>query len=282
MEQQYMTETRKRKLDRSMNKENKKKKFESMFTCDLCDRRYQHKSSLNRHLMTHLTSFTCEKCNKSFTRKSILKTHQEKCTNADELDKKSHTSATLTRNTCKHCGVPFDDVDSLLQHVATNHPLNQSGGDLSAAQNIPTAKMNEENDKQRKSGLNNVVTQLNIIPRGNEKYDLLQFLANVKDDVKKELILRRNSYRNIKWYVNARVEMVRDIDDGNEEKAHPHFRSKSYISLANEDNDHNLNEAFQSINRAMENFISKGSNWILNKVMHLELYPLPYSPKKTN
>ncbi|CAC5426312.1 unnamed protein product [Mytilus coruscus] len=69
--------------------------------------------------------------------------------------------------------------------------------------------------------------------------------------------------------------MVRDIDDGYQEKAHPHFRSKSYISLQNESNDHNLNEAFQAINRVMDN---KGSNWILNKVICLEVHTLPYSP----
>ncbi|CAG2205030.1 unnamed protein product [Mytilus edulis] len=95
---------------------------------------------------------------------------------------------------------------------------------------------------------------------------------NVRDDVDKELNMQRKKHRNIKWYVNVRVEMVRDIDDGNQEKAHPHFRSKSFISLMEEDNDHNLNEAFQSINRAMEQFINKGSNWILNKVIFLEVH----------
>ncbi|CAG2185361.1 unnamed protein product [Mytilus edulis] len=75
-----------------------------------------------------------------------------------------------------------------------------------------------------------------------------------------------------------KLEIVRDIDDGQQEKAHPHFRSKSYISLQNESNDHNLNEAFQTINRVMEEFINKGSNWILNKVICLEVHTLPYSP----
>ena len=72
--------------------------------------------------------------------------------------------------------------------------------------------------------------------------------------------------------------MIRDVEGEQKEKAHPHFRSKTYISLADENNDHNLNEAFQSINKAMEEFINKGSNWILNKVICLEVYTVSYSP----
>lgn len=123
------------------------------------------------------------------------------------------------------------------------------------------------------SALNGAVSQVNLIPIGGEKYDLLRFLANVKVDVDDELVLKRGKHRNVKWYVNARVEMTRDIDDGRQEKTHPH-----YISLQNESNDHNLNEAFQSVNKAMEEFINKGSNWILNKIICPEVHTLPYSP----
>lgn len=62
------------------------------------------------------------------------------------------------------------------------------------------------------------------------------------------------------------------MTDG-KKKTHPH-----YISLQNESNDHNLNEAFQSVNKAMEEFINKGSNWILNKIICPEVHTLPYSP----
>jgi hypothetical protein len=57
--------------------------------------------------------------------------------------------------------------------------------------------------------------------------------------------------------------MTRDIEAENRETIVPHFRSKYYISLPDEYNNHNLNEAFQSINQALDEFIHKGSNWIL-------------------
>ena len=78
--------------------------------------------------------------------------------------------------------------------------------------------------------------------------------------------------------LNAKVEMTRDIEAENRETTVRHFRSKKYISLPDENNNHNLNEAFQSINHALEEFVHKGSNWILNKVMSLEVHTVQYSP----
>jgi hypothetical protein len=50
----------------------------------------------------------------------------------------------------------------------------------------------------RKSALDNRVNETSIIPQTNEKYDLLQFLVNAKDDVETELSLQRTKQRSIK------------------------------------------------------------------------------------
>jgi hypothetical protein len=71
--------------------------------------------------------------------------------------------------------------------------------------------------------------------------------------------------------------MVRDIDNGKKEKAIPHFRSRTYISLENDDNEHNLNEAYQKMNGSLEEFIHKGSNWVLNKIISMEINTVKYS-----
>lgn len=270
----------------------KKLKAENVFTCDLCDKIYKNEKQLNRHLHTHFSTYKCDNCGKILSRKYILKKHKEKCMKSKG---KKTTNSTTTLDTkhgknntldCRHCGISFSDYDNLLQHIAANHPLNQSGGhmeqtvkpNLKSNNNINENQRNPKRFRFRKTAINDAVNRVDITPYGDEKYDLLQFLANVRDDVDKELKMQRKKHRNIKWYVNVRVGMVRDIDDGNQEKAHPHFRSKSYISLMEEDNGHNLNEAFQSINRAMEQFINKGSNWILNKVIFLEVHTVVYSP----
>ena len=108
--------------------------------------------------------------------------------------------------------------------------------------------------------------QTDIIPEADEKYDLLNFFAKSKSDVENELKTGRERVRDLKWYLSARVEMVRNIDNGQQEKTTAHFRSKIYVSLENDDNDHNLNEAYQKINASLEEFMHKGSNWVLNKI----------------
>lgn len=188
-------------------------------------------------------------------------------------------------HTCKHCGIPFHDYDILFQHVTANHPLNQTGGrnPQLSGNSVQEPEMNQKKKEQKrfkfkKSALKVSVKQVDIIPTANEKYDLLQFLANVKDDVEKELIFQREKHHSIKWSVIGRVEMTRDVDNGEQDKTVPHFRSKYYISLPNENNDHYINEAFQSVNKALEEFVNKGNNWTVNKVMSLEVNTVKYSP----
>ena len=123
-----------------------------------------------------------------------------------------------------------------------------------------------------------LINKVEISPHGNEMYDLLQFLANIKGYVNKELQQRSSQLRNIKWYVNARIKMIRTIADGKEEFVIPHFRSKTYITLTGEDTEDNLNAAFQEVHRALEEFIRKGSNWTIHKVICLEINTLQYSP----
>lgn len=278
---------KRKRTDDDCEKQNKKSK--AVFICDLCDRMYNHKRTLNRHLQSHFMKFECKTCDKLFTQKSSLKRHKGKCENSTMKKCSATGSKDTTKqkgHICKHCGIPFNDYDSLFQHVTSNHPLNQSGGNAaqdSTRKDPGTAIENDsENVKKRfhfkKSAMNDTAHQTSIFPQGNEKYDLLQFLADVKEDVENELNLRKAKQRSIKWYVNARVEMIRDIEGENKEKAHPHFRSKSYISLQTENNEYNLNEAFQTVKKALEEFINKGSNWILNKIICLEVHTVLYSP----
>jgi ribosome-associated translation inhibitor RaiA len=128
----------------------------------------------------------------------------------------------------------------------------------------------------RQSAINDNVNKVEISLHGNEMYDLLQFLANIKGHVNKELQQRSSQLRNIKWYVNARIEMIRTIADGKEEFVIPHFRSKTYIILTAEDPEDNLNAAFQEVHRALEEFIRKGLNWTVHQVICLEITTLQY------
>ena len=133
--------------------------------------------------------------------------------------------------------------------------------------------------KQVKNALNNSVKSVEITSEGGEKYDILQFFANVKEDVRKEIERQKQQMRNIKWYMNTKVKFKRDIDNGTkQEETNPHFRSKTYVALENDDEEHELNEAFQKMNQSLEEFIHRGSNCILDCVISMEIHTVHYSP----
>ncbi|CAC5409972.1 unnamed protein product [Mytilus coruscus] len=244
-------------------------------------------TSLSNHCDPYSIKLISERTSK---KEELERKIDNKSNTADQIDTYAieDTSDKKSGLTCYHCGIPFDNYDDLFHHVSTNYPFNQSGGrkDTTAIEDTVSAVKDNKKDSKsnkkrfhfRKTALNKTVNKTSIIPYANEKNDLLQFLANTKQDVDNELTRRRAKKRNIKWYVNAKVEMVRDVDEVNQDKAQSHFRNKNYISLSDENNDHNLNEAFQSVNRSLEEFITKGSNWILNKIVSLEIHTVPYSP----
>jgi hypothetical protein len=248
-------------------------------------------------MKTHCTSLKCRKCDKQFSRDYTRKQHEKQCTEKLKEPKSK-------RLTCKYCRVPFDTYDTLFQHVIENHPLkkedkagiiqkdgdvkstpqnsirkrSEQDGNVESTQQIPAKNGGKKERFVRKGALNDAVQQTDIIPEADEKYDLLNFFAKSKSDVENELKTGRERVRDLKWYLNARAEMVRNIDNGQQEKTTAHFRSKTYVSLENDDNDHNLNEAYQKMNASLEEFIHKGSNWVLNKIINMEINTVKYSP----
>ena len=208
------------------------------FIWDICGKSYQQIRNKIQHMKTHCTSFKCRKCDKQFSRDYTRKQHEDKCT--EKL--KEPKSKTLT---CKHCGTPFDTYDTLFQRVIENHPLKkedkagiiQKGGDVkSTPQNSIRKRSDKDGDVEsapqittrecgkrerfvRKGALNDALNQTKFFPEGSEQHDLLNFFANSKSDVENELKTRLEKVRGLKWYLNVKVEMVRDIDYGKKEKA---------------------------------------------------------------
>lgn len=72
--------------------------------------------------------------------------------------------------------------------------------------------------------------------------------------------------------------MVRQRDGGEEESTIPHFRSTTFQVLDSDDVDHFLNQAFQQMQNAMEEFVHRGSNWRMESVLGLKIKVVPYQP----
>ena len=109
---------------------------------------------------------------------------------------------------------------------------------------------------------------------------MLVFYSNVKNKVQDILVSSTPRRKGIKWYLMTRVEFSRE-KEGVLETSKPHFRSITYAHLSAEEFSlHNLNEAFQKMFASKEEFIMKGSDWILSKVLYLEVCFANYLPLK--
>ncbi|VDI33608.1 Hypothetical predicted protein [Mytilus galloprovincialis] len=165
------------------------------------------KFNLSRHMNTHTRKrYECCKCSKTLSCLENLKRHEKICIRASKSHKKQGQFP------CRHCGLPFDTYEDLFDHINVEHPLNQTGGQAGQVMDqmhsitdssppllsdpsistlnpqieninpLPSEKK-RRNRRVKKSALNDSVNQIEIIPEGNEKYDLLQFFSNVKGDI---------------------------------------------------------------------------------------------------
>lgn len=211
-----------------------------------------------------------------YKHKRNLTTHQKRCSKID------------FSFICHQCNQHFKTAQDLNSHVDDKH--SQQGGrapivkeDISIPNQPSTSKEQEENKKtlndvERQSALNNTAQEITIRPINDaEKFDLLCFYNVFKSKIKSILSEYKKKFRNIKFYLNTRVRMVRQVES-EEEFTIPHFRSRTFISLYDDDEEHDLNKAFQQMLNALEEFVHFVSNWRVERVMGLEIKIVPYHP----
>ena len=253
----------------SVERKCKKLKSNDNFLCDVCGKQLKHRQSLDSHLQSHFSTFRC-RCGKTFKYKKNLRSHENRCFNRKPTF------------TCNQCNKTFQTIRDLESHVHATH--SQQGGrapiaaeDVSSPNQPSTSKeddayKNSPHDEVRRSALNGTAQEITIRPKNEtEKFDLLRFYSALKSKVTAILMGNRNRFGNIKFYLNTRIRMVRQRDGGEEESIVPHFRSTTFQVLGSDDVDHFLNQAFQQMQNAMEEFIHRGSNWRMETVLGLEM-----------
>ncbi|KAL4231499.1 hypothetical protein ACF0H5_009077 [Mactra antiquata] len=131
-----------------------------------------------------------------------------------------------TQFACRHCDDEFQEYSDLFQHVVANHPLNQQGSGGSRA---PLPNERQKNDAQMRdsgqnkskqidsiqqrsaenlstshqhtdeSALNNGVLNRSVLPNSSERYDVLTFFGNIREQVRSFLEARVSSMGGIKF-----------------------------------------------------------------------------------
>lgn len=186
---------------------------EADFKCSICSKTFSRRSNLNRHVIGHSSTYKCGLCNKRFRRQDYLQNHQ----------KKIHKENLKANVSCRHCHENFDTYPDLFQHVSKKHPLNsiQNGGRKPLADKsqkqlqddiiVPEARNENAHQQQRQQpqhhhqqqgALQNAVLDRTILPRNEEKYDLLTFFSNIRNEITDFLISRLKQH-GIKWHLSA-------------------------------------------------------------------------------
>ncbi|GFW03369.1 uncharacterized protein TNCV_4939021 [Trichonephila clavipes] len=218
--------------------------------------------------------FSCSDCSKFFKHKNFKR-----------LKKNVHGS---DENRCNHCNKNFARSDSLKRHIKSHEVsrakilenkrkrLNSSPQPGPSGYQAPAAKDRRDNTKSR-TCLNTfetytISTDLNFIKNLNG------FLQNSKEEVVRIVENKSKEKKGIKWYVCAKVRFVRKTAETEEEKCESHFRSICEISLLNESPEKKVTEAFLKILSSCEEFEGRGSGWILDEILHLEVKTCAYQP----
>ena len=260
----------------SNTSENRKRRRQS----DVCAPEKKPKLG-NNNETSNLKRYECTNCKKSYRSRQGLHKHRKKC-----IEKTATDENTCQTYTCRYCSIPFHSYQMLVNHLEMLHPLPQVGMGIKPSSTKDNEKkkgssvpVKKKHKHETTTALNKSVESIDILPTNEEKNDLLLFYAKVKTDVTQILQERRQTTRNIKFYLNTRVRMVRDLHDSEKDSSTvPHFRSKTFIALEDEDTEHNLDSAFRQMTNNMEDFINKRSDWRMDEVQSLEVVTVPYTP----
>ena len=73
---------------------------------------------------------------------------------------------------------------------------------------------------------------LNIYSRDSDKYYILTFFSNIRQEVIRHLHERCEKIKQVKWYLNLHVELIRETNDEETDICQPYFKSKTkYIAF---------------------------------------------------
>ncbi|KAJ6633402.1 Zinc finger protein [Pseudolycoriella hygida] len=124
---------------RTFRQHQRKECLKKIFRCDVCDKRFFHKSSLSMHMKYHLAAkYACEVCNKTFSQLCDYKVHFRihsgekpyKCEYCDKAfrsisNRKDHMSTHQTDKlfTCEICNQTFKSERTLRGHYPIHNPI---------------------------------------------------------------------------------------------------------------------------------------------------------------
>ena len=286
------------------------------FICQNCGKVYEKLAYLTRH--TELgkcvrprqnavasecsESLTCSKCKTSFSKRSNLTRHLKKAS-CRSLQKTSIFE-------CQRCKKTFSSAGTLKLHSRThnpepsvpnnNQPIHASddpnatgidengGGDDSQDNEEDNADDNGEDHvddgddgkvQSRESMFQDSLVRYTLRAEGAEQQDLMFFFSNRRSQLRNNLLRELRRFKQLKWYVVVKLDMVRYNSDGEQvDEGTPTFRSFTRQVLDHGVIDSQIDEAFFKMTNSLDSFRAEGSGWMIRKVINMKQTITKFSP----
>ena len=279
----FKMDNRKRKPGANLDSEQPKTKKRN---CDYCNATFNQKSHLDEHIQrihTHDFQYKCDKCELGFTRKDRLLKH---IANHHEHIICEHCGeqfiGRIARNKhkhliCEHCGDQFTNKGDLNNHTRQHKQPNVEKIQTREAEEqvSPEEFLEDDEDSEEESAFNKTLLTKTWRIRGSK--DPLSLMNDYKDRLKHYLtsLLIQNPR---KFYIVMEIRMIKKDRKGTHEKITSYFRSETRTLLRSTQINSMLEESSTKINTSFENYLQRGSGWILESIDYLKVFSAIYEP----
>ncbi|GBL96873.1 hypothetical protein AVEN_118984-1, partial [Araneus ventricosus] len=180
---------------------------------------------------------------------------------------------------CRKCDRSFISLQHLNQHVRASHPEIK----LTSVKRgtVSTPEGNSKRVRREGEALN-TFTSTFFQPTENSKKDFLLFFDEITPQLKEKIEEEIREKGAVKWYGVVKAVFKHESEDGGEERVTPYFRSNVQIELVGDTVGDHVPASFTKILEAVDEFIRRGSEWILDKIVHFELCVAKYQPLRAS
>ena len=240
------------------------------FNCKFCSISVKGLNELKKHVKQHheKESYTCEECAQSFTRKDRLENHMEN----------KHQDMI-----CEFCGLIVKGKGELQKHVKQQHKKEEkilTRVEHSQIEDPP--RSSEESDSDENTSEESAFNKKLIDKtwRIRMKKDPLTLLRDYKEHMKR-YITSRLIKSPIKCYIVIYITFVKKDKDGGEPiKLETYFRSCTKTVLRSTEINAFLEQANEKIETSFDQFLKRGSGWILETIDYLKISGAEFAPMR--
>lgn len=246
-----------------------RKSASSTFTCEYCNKNFRRKYHLARHTSLvhervtsrqHRAQFSCRHCDSDFQEydqlfRQVTENHPLNQRRRTEGNNSTFSEYSWTKSNSNSKRWYWVEWKQEQQEEKQNKEEQEEQQKEQQQRDAKVLKDSQHTTDE--SALNNAVLNRNIYPRGSERYDVITFFVNIREEVRSFLQSRVRSLGGIKFNICVHVELQRD-DGQDVAVASPFFRSRAYFALSIDDiNEHDLNEAMQKCIEVLKNTCEK-------------------------